>query len=357
MVSLAPSLTAILVTLGAGDLLVGIDEVSARQQPVLAQRVRVVGGLFNPSLEGVVALEPDLVVFVPSAEQRNFQQRLSAVGIATEAFSNLRFEDVLEIGEKATPRAGPGEVRVRLHTSGVNPADVKRRAGGRGATAEPYVIPHFDGAGVIDGVGEGVDGGRVPQRVWVYEAQVQRHLGTAAEYVAIDHRRAVPLPDAASFNDGACLGIPALTAHRCVFADGSVAGQTILVTGGAGAVANYAIQLATLGGARVISTVSGPEKARIATAAGAGDVINYREEPVVERVLELTDGRGVDRVVEVEFGGNLTDALGATKIDGVIATYASQAEPEPQIPFYQLLYRNLTVRFELVFMMPEKSKA
>ncbi|HIC52523.1 MAG TPA: NADPH:quinone reductase [Gemmatimonadetes bacterium] len=195
------------------------------------------------------------------------------------------------------------------------------------------------------------------QRVWVYEAQVQRHLGTAAEFVAIDHRRAVPLPDAASFNDGACLGIPALTAHRCVFADGSVAGQTILVTGGAGAVANYAIQLATLGGARVISTVSGPEKARIATAAGAGDVINYREEPVVERVLELTDGRGVDRVVEVEFGGNLTDALGATKIDGVIATYASQAEPEPQIPFYQLLYRNLTVRFELVFMMPEKSKA
>ena len=266
-------------------------------------------------------------------------------------------EEVLEVGEMATLHAGSGEVRVRLYASGVNPVDVKRRAGGRGAIAAAQVVPHSDGSGGIDEVGEGVDPGRMGQRVWVYEAQVQRHLGTAAEYVAIDHRRAVPLPDAASFNDGACLGIPALTAHRCVFADGSVAGQTILVTGGAGAVANYAIQLATLGGARVISTVSGPEKARIATAAGAGDVINYREEPVVERVLELTDGRGVDRVVEVEFGGNLTDALGATKIDGVIATYASQAEPEPQIPFYQLLYRNLTVRFELVFMMPEKSKA
>ena len=266
-------------------------------------------------------------------------------------------EDVLEIGERATPHAGPGEVRVMLYTSGVNPVDVKRRAGGRGATAEPYVIPHFDGAGIIDEVGEGVDAGRMQQRVWVYEAQWQSESGTAAEFVTLDSSRAVPLPEAASFSDGACLGIPALTAHRCVFGDGSVDGQTILVTGGAGAVAHYAIQFAALDGARVISTVSGAEKARIATAAGAGEVLNYRDESVVERVLELTDGRGVDRVVEVEFGGNLTDALGATRIGGVISTYASQAEPEPQIPFYELLYRNLAVRFELVFSMPEESKS
>ena len=266
-------------------------------------------------------------------------------------------EDVLEIGEQPTPHAGPGEVRVRLHTSGINPVDVKRRAGGRGTTDAPNVIPHFDGAGVIDEVGDGVDAGRMGQRVWVYEAQWQRDSGTAAELVALNSSRAVLLPDAASFHDGACLGIPALTAHRCVFGDGSVDGQTLLVTGGAGAVAHDAIQFAALDGARVISTVSGPQKAEIATAAGASEILNYREESVVERVLELTDGRGVDRVVEVEFGGNLTDTLGATRIGGVISTYASQSEPEPQIPFYQLLYRSLTVRFELVFLMAEESKS
>ena len=265
-------------------------------------------------------------------------------------------EEVLEAGETETPHAGPGEVRVRLHASGVNPVDVKRRAGGRGASDAPRVIPHFDGSGVIDELGEGVDPSRLGQRVWVYEAQWESDAGTAAEFVTLDETRAVPLPVTASFHDGACLGIPALTAHRCVFGDGSVNGQTLLVTGGAGAVGNYAIQFATLDGARVISTVSGPEKGRIAHAAGASDVVDYRQEPVGERVLDLTDGKGVDRVVEVEFGGNLSEALAATRIGGVIATYASQNDPEPKIPFYQLLYRNLAVRFEVVFMMPTESK-
>ena len=265
-------------------------------------------------------------------------------------------EEVLETGEVETPHAGPGEVRVHLHTSGVNPVDVKRRAGGRGASAGPRVIPHFDGAGVIDELGEGVDSGRLGQRVWVYEAQWESDAGTAAEFVTLDEGRAVPLPEAASFQDGACLGIPALTAHRCLFGDGSVNGQTVLVTGGAGAVGNYAIQFAALDGARVISTVSGPEKGRIASAAGASDILDYRQEPVGERILDLTDGKGADRVVEVEFGGNLSDVIAATRIGGVIATYASQNAPEPKIPFYQLLYRNLAVRFELVFLMPTASK-
>ncbi len=265
-------------------------------------------------------------------------------------------EDVLEVGETATPNAGSGEVLVRVHASGVNPVDVKRRAGGRGTMEAPRVIPHFDGAGIIEEVGEGVDDARVGQRVWLYEAQWQRDAGTAAEFVALDEQRAVPLPDDVSFEDGACLGIAALTAHRCVFGDGGVDGQTILVTGGAGAVGGYAIQFAALDGARVITTVSGPEKARRATASGADAVINYREESVGERILDLTDGKGVDRVVEVEFGGNLRDALAATRIGGVVATYASQADPEPQIPFYDLLYRNLTVRFELVFLMAHESK-
>ena len=261
-------------------------------------------------------------------------------------------EEVLEVGETDAPNAGEGEVRVRLHASGINPVDVKRRAGGRGTLEAARVIPHLDGAGVIDTVGEGVSADRLGQRVWVYEAP-----GTAADLVAIDAQRAVPLPDGASFNDGSCLGIAALTAHRCVFADGSGEGQTLLVTGGAGAVGHYAIQFAALDGARVISTVSGPEKGELATSAGASEVIDYREQSVAERVLELTDGHGVDRLVEVEFGGNLTDAVAATRIGGVIATYASQSEPEPRIPFYQLMYRNLVVRFEIVFFMPEEAKS
>ncbi len=261
-------------------------------------------------------------------------------------------DEVLEVGETDAPNAGEGEVRVRLHASGINPVDVKRRAGGRGTSEAARVIPHLDGAGVIDAVGEGVSADRLGQRVWVYEAP-----GTAADLVAIDAQRAVPLPDGASFNDGSCLGIAALTAHRCVFADGSVEGQTLLVTGGAGAVGHYAIQFAALDGARVISTVSGPEKGELATLAGASEVINYREQSVAERVLDLTDGHGVDRLVEVEFGGNLTDAVAATRIGGVIATYASQSEPEPRIPFYQLMYRNLVVRFEIVFFMPEEAKS
>lgn len=265
-------------------------------------------------------------------------------------------DDVLEVGERETPVPGPGEVRVRVRASGINPVDVKRRAGGRGALASTLVVPHFDGAGVIDQVGEGVDSGRLGNRVWVYEAQWGRNLGTAAEFAAVPESRAVPLPPNATFTDGACLGIPALTAHRCVYGDGPVEGQTVLVTGGAGAVGAYAIQCARLGGARVLSTVSADEKARIARAAGADTVINYREEDVAARVAELTDGEGVDRIVEVEMGGNLDASIAMLKTNGVISAYASEGEPEPSVPFYTLLYKNLTVRFELVFLMPEEAK-
>jgi len=234
--------------------------------------------------------------------------------------------------------------------------DVKRRTGGRGGTGSDLVIPHFDGAGVIDQVGEGVDGARLGQRVWVYEAQWQSDFGTAAELVTVPEARAVPLPEGVSFAEGACLGIPGLTAHRCVFGDGSVDGLSVLVTGGAGAVGNYAIQFASLAGARVLSTVSGNEKAALASAAGAEAVINYRTEDVASRVMDLTDGAGIDRVVEVEMGGNLDASLAVLKTNGVIATYASEGVPDPAIPFYALLYKNLTLRFELVFLMPEDAK-
>ncbi|MXX69014.1 MAG: NADPH:quinone reductase [Gemmatimonadales bacterium] len=264
--------------------------------------------------------------------------------------------DVLEVGERETPVPGPGEVRVRVRTSGINPVDVKRRAGGRGVLDSTLVVPHFDGAGVIDQVGDGVDAGRLGNRVWIYEAQWGSDLGTAAEFATVPESRAVHLPANATFMDGACLGIPALTAHRCVYADGPVEGQTVLVTGGAGAVGAYAVQCARLGGARVLSTVSADEKVRIARAAGADVVINYREEDVPARVAELTEGEGVDRIVEVEMGGNLDASIAMLKDNGVISAYASEGEPQPAVPFYTLLYKNLTVRFELVFLMPEEAK-
>jgi NADPH2:quinone reductase len=250
--------------------------------------------------------------------------------------------DVLRHGEQPTPSPGPGEVLVRLSTSGINPIDAKRRRGARGQVIkDPLVIPGFDGAGVIEATGAGVEPGRVCERVWVYEAQWQRPRGTAAEFVTVPAERAVRLPDRTSFVEGACLGIPALTAHRSVFADGPVMGQTVLVTGGAGAVGAYAIQFAKLGGARVLTTVSSDQKAEIAADAGADYVFNYKAENVVQRVADLPDGGGVDRIVEVEFGGNLPQSLEIL---------------EPKVPFYGLAYKSAIVRFIVVFMMPEIAK-
>ena len=202
------------------------------------------------------------------------------------------------------------------------------------------VIPHFDGAGIVDEVGPGVSGLGKGDRVWIYEAQWQRTLGSAAEYVVVPAQLAVPLPETASFADGACLGIPALTAHRSVFRDGPVTDRTILVTGGVG---QYAVQFAKLGGARVLTTVSTDKKAELVHKCGADEVIRYKDENVSERVRELTDGKGVDRIVEVEFGGNLTTSLDVLKPNGVIAAYASDAVREPTLPFYQLLYGNVTL--------------
>ncbi|HVT61667.1 MAG TPA: NADPH:quinone reductase [Thermoanaerobaculia bacterium] len=261
---------------------------------------------------------------------------------------------VLQVGEQARPEVAAGEVLVRVHTSAVNPSDTKARGGWRGRLAMPFprVIPHQDGAGVIEGVGEGVEPSRVAQRVWVFEAQLGRAFGTAAEYVALPSRNAVPLPAGVDFVEGACLGIPAMTAHRCVFADGAVSGRTVLVTGGASAVGFYAIQLAVWGGARVLATVSSEAKAEAARAAGAHEVIDYRREDVAERVRGDTAGAGVDRVVEVAFGSNLASNLQVLKPNGVIATYSSDAVAEPTVPFGSLLAKDITVRFVLVYAMP-----
>ena len=197
--------------------------------------------------------------------------------------------DVLKVGEVETPRAGPGEVRVRLATSGVNPSDVKSRAGLTRKIAFSRVIPHSDGAGTIDQVGDGVPAARVGERVWTWNAQWRRPFGTCAEYVVLPAALAVPLPDQIDFAAGACLGIPAMTAHHAVAVADAWAGSTLLIAGGAGAVGNYAIQFAKERGAVVITTVSSDAKAEVALKAGADHVINYRSEPVGERVMELTD--------------------------------------------------------------------
>jgi NADPH:quinone reductase-like Zn-dependent oxidoreductase len=239
-----------------------------------------------------------------------------------ESFGPAR--QVIRIGDQPVPAPGPGEVLVRLATSGINPSDVKKRAGSSPTLLDQgLVIPNSDGAGVVESVGEGVPKSRVGERVWIYQAQHGRRFGTAAEYVAIDARRAAQLPDQAGFEVGACLGIPVMTAHRCVFADGAVNGQTVLVTGGAGRVGYYAIQWAKSAG---------------------------------ERVKAANGGEPVDRVVEVEFGGNLPEVLQCIRVGGTIATYSSMQAPEPKLPFYRMMFMDLTVRMVLVYVMPEPAK-
>jgi NADPH2:quinone reductase len=221
----------------------------------------------------------------------------------------------------------------------------------------PRIVPHQDGAGTIEAVGEGIPTGRIGERVWVYEATWNRPVGTAAEYTTVPAPRAIRLPDGVDFDAGACLGIPALTAHRAVFADGPVDGLTVLVTGGAGAVGSTAVQLAKWAGATVIATVSSADKARAAQECGADQVVNYKEQDVPAEVKRITDGAGVDRIVEVDFGGNLPTSLQILKSDAVIASYASRGVAEPAVPFRTLMQRNITVHAILVYTMPEAAKA
>ena len=267
-------------------------------------------------------------------------------------------QDVLQQGDWPTPEPGPGEVLVQLHTTGVNPSDVKKRAGAfPDLLAAGPVIPHSDGAGVILAVGEGVSHSRVGERVFVYQAQYERQLGTAADYVALDSVRAPKLPENASFEVGACVGIPIMTAHRCVFADGPVADQLILVTGGAGRVGHYAIQWAHRAGARVIATASNEQDAAACREAGAEAVVNHREPEWGKAVLDLAGGQKVDRVIEVEFGANLPELLHCVRIGATIATYSSTVVPEPELPFRTMMFMDLTVRMVIVYAMPEDAKA
>ncbi|HEY6785864.1 MAG TPA: NADPH:quinone reductase [Trebonia sp.] len=257
--------------------------------------------------------------------------------------------DVLRIEEVGRPAPGPGEVLVRIHASGINPTDYKARSGATGRPVDEFQVPHQDGSGVIEAVGPGVDGLRVGQRAWVWLAAAGRRWGTAAEYTVVPSRQAVPLPDGASFDLGASLGVPAMTAHRCLSADGPVAGRTVLVAGGAGAVGHYAIELAKWAGARVVTTVSGPEKAELAARAGADLVVNYRDPTALEQIREFTPT--VDRVVEVALGANLELDLALATPETIVVTYA--AEPaNPVLPVRACMNANVTLRFILLYSVP-----
>lgn len=269
--------------------------------------------------------------------------------------------EVIVIGDLPDPVPGPGEVLVRVAVSGLNPSDIKNRSGWGGYSTMPYprIVPHNDGAGVIEAVGAGVSPDRVNERVWLYEAQRDgRAFGTAAELVVVPASRAAPLPDEASFELGACLGVPAMTAHRCLFADGGLQGRTVLVQGGGGAVGHAAIQLARWAGAYVIATVSRAAQAQAARDAGAHLVIDRRQEDVVACIRAATTGHGVDRIVEVAFEANLETDLQVLKVGGVIATYATgSADAGPQIPFYRLAMQSVTIRFVFVYVISDEARA
>ncbi len=268
---------------------------------------------------------------------------------------NGEAKDVIVVGEMPTPEPGPGEVRVRLHTSGVNPSDVKSRRA-RPLT-DPRIVPHSDGAGVIDAVGAGVAASRVGERVWIWNGQWARPLGTASEWMVLPSAQAVWLPDGTDFAAGACLGIPALTALQAVRLAGDLKDKTVLVTGASSAVGHYITQLVTQAGGRVIGTVGSPVKASHAQAAGMQEAIFYKTEPVAERVKALTNGQGVSVIIDMDFSSTAQlVASGALKAHGTVVCYGSNA-PEVPVNFRALLFGSITLKFFLVYDLTPEDRA
>jgi NADPH2:quinone reductase len=263
--------------------------------------------------------------------------------------------EVLRVEDVARPEPGRGEVRVKVELSGINPTDWKSRSGATPRPIDGFQIPHHDGAGVIDAVGEGVDPARIGQRAWLWMAADGRPWGTAAEWAVVPERMAVPLPQGVTAELGASLGVPAVTAYRCLFADGPIAGKTVLVAGGAGAVGHFAIELAKHAGARVITTVSGPQKAELAAKAGADLVVNYREPGAADRIASFAGAGGVDHVVELALGANLQlDLAVVARPDARIVCYAAEAT-DPAIPVRACMNANVMLRFVLLYGVPHEA--
>ena len=264
---------------------------------------------------------------------------------------NGEAQDVMVVGELPTPSPQAGEVLVRLATSGVNPSDVKSRRA-RPVT-DPLIVPHSDGAGVIEAVGAGLPATRVGERVWIWNGQWQRPLGTCAEYIALSAAQAVALPDGVDFAAGACMGIPGLTAVQAVILAerlaGDLRGQTVLVTGASSAVGHYITQMVTLAGGRVIGTVGSEAKATHARAAGMQEAIFYKTESVPERVKAFTNGRGADVIIDMDFSTTARWAAeGALASHGQVVCYGSNALEVP-LPFRPWLYQSMGVKFFLVY--------
>jgi len=263
--------------------------------------------------------------------------------------------EVLRVGDVDTPQAGPGEVRVKLATSGVNPSDVKSRLGTTRKIAWPRLIPQSDGAGVIDQVGDGIAKSRLGERVWIWNGQWKRAFGTAAEFIALPAAQAVKLPDKIGFDAGACLGIPAMTAIHAIALSGAEKGSTVLVAGGAGAVGQYAIQFAKALGATVFTTISSADKAAAAREAGADQTIDYKREDVGERVMDLTGKRGVDAVIEMDLAGNAKLIPFVLRPKGSVIVYGTSAATA-NLPAFFCLTNSIRVQFFLVYELDTRER-
>jgi len=264
--------------------------------------------------------------------------------------------EVMQVGEQPTPQPAAGEVRVKLHYSGVNPSDVKSRMAR--PLGGPFIIPHSDGAGVIDAVGAGVDASRVGQRVWTWNAQWQRPCGTAAEYVCLLSAQAVVLPDGVSFQAGACMGIPGLTALQAVRLAGDVSHQTVLVTGASSAVGHYVTQMLKRRGATVIGTVGSEAKAAHAKAAGADHCVFYKTEDAVARVKTLTGGKGVDTIIDMDFSTTIQwMAQGIMRPHGHLVCYGSNPPADISVSFRPMLFNSFTLSFFLVYELTAQDRA
>ena len=265
--------------------------------------------------------------------------------------------DVLEVGELTEPAPAKGEVKIRVHSSAVNPSDVKKRLGSSPNLLDNgLVIPHSDGAGEIVEVGDDTLKHRIGERVWVFEAQHNRYHGTSAQFVCIPSNNAISLPKNIGYDIGAMMGIPAMTAHRCVFNSRIAEGCYVLITGGAGRVGHYAIQWAKKSGAFVIATASNSKSFKQCKKAGADVVFSHPSENFVEEILDYTKGKLIDKVIDGDFGVNFNHILNIIKPNGKISTYASMTDMKPTIPFYQMMNLNIELKMVFVYDMPQKSK-